>query len=331
MMSGLPIIQSRRAAESRLKSPQTTGRVLMIAPLSFGVNPQTAESNAFQCIDDQEDLNGPARREVLDASVRLRSAGIDVLLFDDTEQPQTPDAVFCNNWFSTHVDGSAVLYPMAAANRRAERRPELLHSAAAARGLALMELRDLSGLEHDKAFCESTGSLVLDRRERVAYAAWSPRTSRSAAAQVASLIGYELFGFDTAGPDGRPIYHTNVMMSIGDEFALVCSNSIHPKGRAAILAGLATGGREIIEISPSQMTGFAGNLLQLDGALGPIIALSGSAFNSLDASQRARLAEHGRLVAADIPTIERGGGSLRCMLGEIFLPPRLAGRAADSR
>ncbi len=303
----------------------------MIAPLSFGVNPQTADSNAFQSVDDHAELGGSARREALGAAARLRDAGVDVLLFDDTEQPCTPDAVFCNNWFSTHTDGSAVLYPMAAPNRRAERRPELLRSAAVARGLALAELRDISGLERDQEYLESTGSLVLDRRERVAYAAWSPRTSRSAAARLASLIGYELCGFDTAGPDGRPVYHANVMMSIGDRFALLCGESIDPAAREEVLARLAAGRREIIEITPSQMTRFAGNLLQLDGARGRVIALSSSALQALDADQRARLAEHGRLVAADIPTIERGGGSLRCMLGEIFLPPLVAGRADESR
>jgi len=308
---------------------QITGRILMIAPRGFGVNPQTADSNAFQTAGGCGEVVEAARREALRAATRLRDAGVDVLLFDDTEQPRTPDAVFCNNWFSTHADGTAVLYPMAAPNRRGERRPELLRSAAAARGLVLAELRDLSALEHDGQFLESTGSLVLDRRERIAYAAWSPRTSRSAAARLAELIGYELCGFDTAGPDGRPVYHANAMMSIGERFSLLCSASIQPSARDELLARLTAGGRELIEISPAQMARFAGNLLQLDSTHGPVIALSGTALDALDASQAARLAEHGRLVSADIPTIERGGGSLRCMLGEIFLPSRGAGQAVS--
>jgi hypothetical protein len=311
---------------------QTTGRVLMIAPLSFGVNPQTADSNAFQSDAGGKGLARMARREALDAAARLRAAGIDVLLFDDTEQPATPDAVYCNNWFSTHADGTAVLYPMAAPNRRGERRPALLRKAAAARGLVLSALHDLSDLERDGEFLESTGSLVLDRRERVAYAAWSPRTSRLAAAKLAGMIGFELCGFDTAGPAGRPVYHANVMLSIGERFALLCSASILSSGRDEVRARLVASGREIIEITPTQMACFAGNLLQLDGRYGPVIALSTSALDALDADQRERLAGHGRLVAADIPTIERGGGSLRCMLGEIFLPrSRPAGHPTADR
>jgi len=299
---------------------QTTGRVLMIAPLSFGVNPQTADSNAFQAHVGGKSLVWLARREALGTAAQLRAAGIDVLLFDDTEQPATPDAVYCNNWFSTHADGTAVLYAMAAPNRRGERRPELLRNAAAARGLRLSVLHDLSDLERDGEFLESTGSLVLDRCERVAYAAWSPRTSRVAAAKLAETIGFEVCGFDTAGPDGRPVYHTNVMLSIGEHFALLCSASILSSGRDEVRARLAASGREIIEITPAQMACFAGNLLQLEGRYGPVIALSTGALDVLDADQRERLAGHGRLIAADIPTIERGGGSLRCMLGEIFLP-----------
>ena len=162
----------------------------MIAPLSFGVNPQTADSNAFQSADGQADLGGAARREALGAAAILRAAGIDVLLFDDTEQPRTPDAVFCNNWFSTHTDGTAVLYPMAAPNRRAERRPELLRSAAAARGLALLQLQDLSGLERDAQFLESTGEpyvsgvcretegITVDRAIRTAWRRSRPEGAR---------------------------------------------------------------------------------------------------------------------------------------------------------
>jgi len=302
----------------------------MIAPLAFAVNPQTASSNAFQCADGRQDLSGPARRETLGAASRLRAAGVDVLLFDDIELPATPDAVFCNNWFTTHSDGTALLYPMAVENRRGERRPELLRRLAAARGLSLTELIDVSALEQDGEFVEATGSLVLDRRQRVAYAAWSPRTSRAAAARVAQLLDYELLGFDTVGPGGRPLYHTNVMLSVGEGFALVCSASIAAAERQAVLSRLAAGGREIIEISPSQMVRFAGNLLQLTGARGPLIALSTSAWSALHAEQRKRLARHGQLRAIDVATIERGGGSLRCMLGEIFLPRPAALPTGDS-
>lgn len=310
-----------------MQAPQTTGRVLMIAPLGFDVNPQTAGSNAFQSAGGQLDLAGSARRETLATAARLRAVGIDVLLFDDTEYPHTPDAVFCNNWFSTHDDGTAVLYPMAAPNRRAERRPVLLRRAAAARGLSLARLEDLSELERNGEFLESTGSLVLDRRDRVAYAGWSPRTCRSAAARLAGLIGYELCGFDTVGPDGRPVYHSNVMLSIGEQFALLCAESIPGVQRDEVVQRLAAGGRDIIEISAPQMAQFAGNLLQLRGSQGPVIALSSSALAALNEAQRARLGAHGQLLAVRIPTIERGGGSLRCTLGEIFLPPA----AADDR
>ena len=295
---------------------------MMVAPRHFSVNAQTSASNAFQAHPGELDSQAAARRDCLRLAAELRLAGVDVLLFDDTESPVKPDAVFPNNWFSTHSDGQLLLYPMAASNRRPERRPDLLVRLAAARGLRISSVRDLSALELQGQFLESTGSLVFDHAGGIAYAAWSPRTHPQAAARVAEHLGYRLCGFDTSGPDGQAVYHSNVLMSIGEGFVVICAAAIVAGQREQVLAQLAASGREIIEISAAQMAEFAGNLLQLAGRSGPVIALSARAMKALQPHQLGCLAAQGELLPVDIASIEQGGGSVRCMLAEIFLPTR---------
>jgi len=233
-----------------------------------------------------------------------------------------PDEVFPNNWLSLHGDGTAVLYPMLAPNRRRERRREVIVSLREEHGFSVERVVDLSALEERGEYLEGTGSLVLDRPRRVAYACMSPRTTVAALDAFARELGYAIASFHAVDRAGRPIYHTNVMLALATRFAVICSRSITaPRERAAVLASLAESGRELIEIDFEQLESFAGNLLELRGPHGPILALSTTALAALDGTVRHALERHGQLVAAAIETIERvGGGSVRCMLAEVALP-----------
>ncbi|MBX3702358.1 MAG: hypothetical protein KF822_01120 [Steroidobacteraceae bacterium] len=307
-----------RAAAER----QCADAVLMIRPARFGANPETAASNRFQQDGAGAGAAQAARREFDGLVAKLRAAGVEVHVADDTPDPPKPDACFPNNWVSFHADGTAVLYPMMAPSRRAERRPELLERLRDS-GFRLARTLDLSGWESRGEFLEGTGSLVLDRCHRVAYACRSPRTTPAALADFASRLGYRTIVFDARGPAGEPLYHTNVMMAVGEGFAVVCADAIADAAdRAAVLGELVAAGHEPVVIGAEAMHGFAGNLLALrarDGA--QVIALSDAAWASLPPQARAALERHGRIVAAPIPVIERhGGGSVRCMIAEVFLP-----------
>jgi len=298
---------------------------MMVRPAAFGYNPETAASNAFQRAPaGNADAAAAALREFDALADQLRGAGVEVIVVADTPEPPKPDAIFPNNWVSFHADGTIVLYPMLAPNRRAERREELL--AAVVRQGAFRGVRciDLSGHEAQGHYLEGTGSLVLDRAAHIAYACLSPRTTLDALGDFAQQLDYELIAFEAADAHGRAVYHTNVLMSVGAGFAVVCGAAIGAPGhRDAVFARLASTGHEIIDLTMLQMQHFAGNLLQLAGGAGTVVALSVTAWDSLDAAQRAALARHGTVVRADIPTIERlGGGSVRCMLAEIHLPKR---------
>jgi hypothetical protein len=254
----------------------------------------------------------------------LRLAGVAVHLFDDTPEPHTPDAIFPNNWVSFHGDGTVVLYPMLAENRRAERRMDVIASLSAMHGFHVARMVDLTHRESDQQFLEGTGSLVLDRINRIAYACLSPRTDMDVLGEFAQRLDYEVAAFEAVDAAGTPIYHTNVLMSVGTRFAAICIECIEPSRRAAILRMLADSGREVIELSYQQMAAFAGNMLELRTPSGYIVAMSQAARSSLS-DQQARMIEAaaGPIVSAAIPTIERcGGGSVRCMLAEIHLPKK---------
>ncbi len=294
----------------------------MVRPARFGSNPETADSNRFQRAGATAADAATAVREFNGLADRLAGAGVEVIVAEDSPEPAKPDACFPNNWVTFHADGSVVLYPMMAPSRRAERRREPIAAVERA-GYRVARTIDLSPLEARGEFLEGTGSLVLDRPSRTAYACLSPRTTPAALAEFSAALGYRIVSFNALGPDGRPAYHTNVLMAIGEGFAVVCAESIaEAAARSAVLEELGRDGREVIAIDVAEMNGFAGNLLALrarDG--GPLIAMSDAALRALAPEQRRRMERHGTIVAAAIPTIERlGGGSVRCMLAEVFLP-----------
>jgi hypothetical protein len=304
---------------------QAADSVLMVRPAHFGANPQTAASNFFQgALGVHEDLATTARRE-FDALARaLAVAGVRVLEYAGRADAALPDEVFPNNWLSLHGDGTVVLYPMLAPNRRRERRSEVIASLRDEHGLRVERVVDLSALEERGEYLEGTGSLVLDRPNRMAYACVSPRTTQSALAAFTRELRYDVTSFHAVDRAGRPIYHTNVMLALGTGFAAMCSSSIAQlHERTAVLASLENSGRELIDLDFGQLESFAGNLLELRGPRGPIIALSAAALAALDGANRRTLERHGELVPAAVGTIERvGGGSVRCMLAEVALPRR---------
>jgi hypothetical protein len=312
----------------------------MVRPAGFGFNPQTAASNLFQKNNDTSALAqgigaDPEKRDsrgVHESALRefdalagqLARAGLQVIVAQDSVHPAKPDAIFPNNWVSFHRDGTVVLYPMLAPNRRLERRDEVLAEVAAA-GFRITRTVDLCHREALGQYLEGTGSLVLDRPRHLAYANISPRTDLDALGEFAQQLDYDLVTFESLDAAGRPVYHTNVMLGIGTGFAVICAESIaDPRCRDAVRETLGAGGRELVEISSAQMQAFAGNVLELAPPGSKLIALSTTAWRSLDAHQRRALERHGNVLAAEIPVIEHfGGGGVRCMLAEVHLPPRL--------
>ena len=306
---------------------QSAATVLMIRPARFGFNPQTASSNAFQRAPTAEPA-GPraAALAEFDAAVAaLRRAGVEVIVAEDTPDPPKPDAVFPNNWVSFHRDGRVVLYPMQAPSRRAERREALIEELAQTGGFHISGSVDLAYREAEGKFLEGTGSLVLDRCAHVAYACLSPRTDLDVLGEFAQRLDYEPLAFEAFDRQGRPIYHTNVLMAVGSGFAVVCAEAIaDPRQREQVLSRLAATGHEIVEITQPQMASFAGNCLELSAPQGPVVVMSEAAWGSLQGAQRAVLERQGPVLRIAIPTIESiGGGGIRCMLAEVHLPKRL--------
>jgi hypothetical protein len=304
---------------------QTTSNILMVRPAAFRANPQTAESNSFQerMAVDATASQLAAVTEFDAVVAQLRAANVNVHVFQDTLSPATPDAIFPNNWVSFHADGTTVLYPMLALNRRLERRVDILEALDKQHGYHIRQIVDLTHCEQDNSFLEGTGSLVLDRVNRVAYACLSPRTHIEALGEFAHHMGYDVVAFNAVDATGKPIYHTNVMMTLGRHFAAVCVDSIAQEFRDDILDRLRSTGHQLIHLTQSQLAEFAGNVLELATTDGrSVVALSRRAANAFSAQQREMLlAAVDQLVVADIATIERvGGGSIRCMLAEIHLP-----------
>ena len=303
---------------------QAATAVLMIRPANFAANPETEGSNAFQKSAAQgAEVQDKACAEFDALVAALEKAGIRVEVFEDRAEPVTPDAVFPNNWVSFHADGSAYLYPMLAANRRWERRPDILQALQQERGYRLGMVRDLSYAELDGRYLEGTGSLVLDRQNRMAYAGLSPRTDSRLVQEWARDAGYAAVTFHARDTKGRAIYHTNVMLCVGSQFALGCFDSIaDQKERERVMKQLADTGHEVVSISPYQMEAFAGNALELKGRYGEaLLAMSARAERALQPQQRKALEKYARIVSSPIDTIEDcSGGSVRCMLAEIHLP-----------
>ena len=304
---------------------QVTSAVMMIRPVRFESNPLTAASNRFQVKSDADpvDQQAAAARE-FDALVSaLRGAGIEVIVIDDTHEPHTPDAIFPNNWISMHADGRVVLYPMEAENRRTERRMDIVEYLGNEGGRQVAELVDLSAHEHSGHYLEGTGSMVLDRVNRVAYACASTRTHLDPLGDFAQRMDYDVVAFEAVDSGGVPIYHTNVLMNVGEKVAVICGEAIPREDqRKAVLARLRETGHEVVLLSYAQLDAFAGNMLELRNKDGErVLAMSQQAYDSLDKEQRAVLAANGRVISVAIDNIESSaGGSVRCMLAEIHLP-----------
>ena len=310
---------------------QTASRVLLVQPRSFGFNAETAGSNTLQHSPDAgaQAIQDAALREFKGLRQALEGEGVQVIVAEDVVPPIRPDAVFPNNWVSFHADGSVVLYPMLAPNRRAERRREIVDQAVAESGGALRRSLDLTSYERDGRYLEGTGSLVLDHVARVAYACRSPRTDAGLVEQWCAELGYRAVLFDATDAEGVAYYHTNVMLSIGSDFAVLAAESIAPADRDRVCGELRDTGRRLVEISRAAVAGFAGNVLELatwDEALGDarVLVMSKAARAALgDAQYRQLAGAVDTVLVVPVPTIERvGGGSVRCMIAEVFLAAR---------
>ncbi len=306
-----------------------TNSILMIRPVAFRMNEQTAVNNYYQKVLDglsSETVNTKAQEEFDTFVNKLRVVGIDVTVVDDTLEPSTPDSIFPNNWISFHENGDVVLYPMFAENRRLERREDILDVLEAKGFEVNEEIMDYSSAEEDGFYLEGTGSIVLDRENGKAYCALSPRADEELFIEFCedfdmSPIIFE--AFQTVDGERKLIYHTNVMMCIGDSFAVICADCIDDKKeRKMVLDSLKADGKEIVLISEDQMNNFAGNMLELVGSdERRYLIMSNSAHQSLNKKQIAQLEEHITILSSSLDTIEAcGGGSARCMMAEIFLP-----------
>jgi hypothetical protein len=304
---------------------QSTNSVLMVRPCRFYPNPETAADNAFQArLDCAVDALSTLARKEFDAAVRtLRAVGLNVHVFADTAEPEKPDAVFPNNWISTHHDGRIALFPMYSALRRRERRQDIVGELR--KDYRVNEVIDYSAFEEQGRCLEGTGSLVLDHLNKIAYVSLSNRSNPKVIRRFAEDFSYEPVTFTSIGCDGQPIYHTNVMMCIGTAFALVGLDTIRNKAeRQQMRARLERSAKDIVELSLDQIANFAGNAIELHDTHGEkLLVLSDRAIRALTEEQCARLTRSVRLVPLKLPTIELGGGSARCMIATIHLAPRL--------
>jgi hypothetical protein len=301
---------------------QSTNSVLMIRPAWFYPNPETAADNAFQRATDRDSdaLTLVARKEFDAAMQTLRAAGVNVHVFEDTAEREKPDAVFPNNWISTHHDGRIALFPMYSALRRRERRQDIVEELR--KHYRVTEVIDYSAFEDDGCCLEGTGSLVFDHLNKIAYVSLSKRSNPKVIQRFADDFSYEPVTFTSIGPNGEPIYHTNVMMCIGTGFAMVGLEMIPNKvERQQVRARLEKTGKEIVELSADQIANFVGNAIELHNKdAAKLLALSSRASRALSEDQRESLTRYARLVPLELPTIELGGGSARCMIATIHLP-----------
>lgn len=306
---------------------QTTSNILMVRPANFGFNPETAANNFYQKRDnrDPQEINKIAQQEFDGFVGLLQEKGVNVVVVEDTEEPKKTDAIFPNNWFSTHEDGKVILYPMFSPNRRQERRKDIIEILMK-KAYRISDIIDLTFFENDEQYLEGTGSLILDRTNKVAYACRSQRTHPIPLAYFGRIMDYEIVDFDaTQLISGKvsPIYHTNVMMHIGTEIAVVCLDSIPlASEKLKVQEYLEKTGKKMIPITAKQKFQFAGNMLEIknkDG--GKLTVMSDTAYQSLGQVQVQTIQRYTDIVVPNIATIEKlGGGSARCMIAEIFLP-----------
>ncbi len=294
---------------------------MMIRPVNFSFNAETAVNNAFQVAGNAANAQEKARKEFDQLVELLQQHQVDVTVINDSPDPYTPDSIFPNNWVSFHEDGRVVLYPMFAPNRRAERKQPVLDQVFSR--FKHTSLLDLTGAEKENRFLEGTGSMVLDRENNITYACLSPRTDKKLTEEFAEKMGYRAVCFHAYDSKGQEVYHTNVMMCIADRYAVICLDSITDiNERQQVIDSISSTGKKIISISPEQMNQFAGNMLQVQSARHiPYLVMSSSAYHSLTQEQVKELESFNAIIHADLHTIEtNGGGSARCMMAEIFLP-----------
>lgn len=304
-------------------SPQAPAAVVMVRPHAFRSNPDTMGDNAFQQSSPQDAnaaIANAAFEEVTVMARTLQEAGVTVHLFEDASD-RTPDSVFPNNWFSTHAGGHVAIFPMAAPNRQLERRWDIIDLLK--RHYRVQDVIDYSGLEQDHVYLEGTGAMVLDHIDRVAYVARSNRADPLALERFCTHFNFEPMAFDASDAAGQAIYHTNVVMCIGTEFAMAGFDMItNAQRRQEVRERLTENGRTLVDLSASQIGEFAGNALELQGKESRLLALSSRALRALTARQTATLERSVQLLPLDVPTIELAGGSVRCMLAGIHLKPR---------
>lgn len=300
---------------------QHTNHLLMIQPVKFSFNAETAVNNSFQTKSDQSNVQEKARAEFEQFIQVLRAHAIDVTVVEDTPDPHTPDSIFPNNWISFHDNGSICLYPMFAINRRLERKPTVL--AKLQERFLIKQTHDFTAFENEQLFLEGTGSMVLDRPNRLAYACLSERTNATVLEAFCKTMLYKAVAFVAVDSAGDPIYHTNVMMCVADQYVVICLDSIADLAEQNMVkASIIESGKDIIDISLDQMNRFAGNMLQVHNANNErFLVMSSQAYQSLTPAQISQINQYNPIIHSDITTIEtNGGGSARCMMAEIFLP-----------
>ncbi len=304
---------------------QTASTVLMVEPVAFGYNSQTAENNYFQIKQKDADIQTKALQEFNNFVAKLKSKGVHVITVKDTLEPHSPDSIFPNNWVSFHNDGKVVLYPMFAPNRRVERRTDILKTLKD-NGFEISEIDDLSHFENQEKFLEGTGSMIFDHDHKIAYGSVSLRLDEELFRQFCSKFGFRpvvFHSYQNAGGERLPIYHTNVMMCVADKFVVICLECIDDELECEkVQEVIKSTGKEIIEISEDQLQQFAGNMLQVQNNNGDkFLVMSESAYKSLTAEQISAIEKYCEIIHSDLNTIEtNGGGSARCMLAEVFLP-----------
>lgn len=293
----------------------------MIQPVNFGYNAETAVNNAFQVQSSETNVQQKALKEFNDFVTVLQNNGVDVTVVRDTDLPHTPDSIFPNNWVSFHHDGTLLLYPMYAVNRRAERKEHVLEKIM--EKFSVAKKIDLSSYEARNIFLEGTGSMVLDRDNRIAYACLSPRTDEKVLADFCRQMSYTPVEFNATDGNGQAIYHTNVLMCVADKYVVICLESIaDPEQRQFVLETIIKSGKKIIAITLHQMNHFAGNMLQVENAkVEKLLVMSTQAYDSLTTEQAEILKSYNRIIHSSLTTIEtNGGGSARCMMAEVHLP-----------
>jgi hypothetical protein len=300
---------------------QTTSNILMIRPVNFSFNAETAVNNAFQVKGQSEGAQEKALNEFNEFVAVLRNHGVNVTVVDDTPDPYTPDSIFPNNWISFHADGTVIYYPMYAVNRRLERKQHVIDTIR-----RLFEIKsqvDLSPYESKNIFLEGTGSMVLDRDYKIAYACLSPRTDKKVLEDFCKQTGFRGVSFRATDSNDKEIYHTNVMMCVADRYVVICLDSIKDKTeKETVIAAITSTNKEIIQISLHQMNHFAGNMLQVENnEREKLLVMSSQAYESLSGEQIEILSGYNKIVHSSLTTIEtNGGGSARCMMAEIHLP-----------